>query len=169
MTDYRVGPSPDLVAFMNTDLRIKRGGIKYPKPKEDSVKRTTREDLLKEKKAAEALLESVEARIADIDAALEKAKIAEPGYGHDRFSLQVKFARNGTVYEFLLLRSNGRWFTTGSGSEVKVFMNWDAFLAWINKPEIVWHSDLQRLKLDTCAWSLSRGELIVNDQGEPPF
>jgi hypothetical protein len=134
------------------------------------VMKPSRSELLKAKANAEALLGQLEEQIQEIDEALEVAYPAEPGPNHDRFSVLVQFGGpRSKKYEFLLLRSGGKWFTTGTGNDTKVFESWTALLDWLDGPDVRWHSDLQRLKVDMTAWDLRRGELVFNDKGEAPF
>lgn len=130
----------------------------------------SRNELLKAKATAKALLGQLEEELEEIEEKLAVAYPAEPGQGHDRFRVLVQFGGpRSKKYEFLLLRSMGKWFTTGTADENKVFPSWAALLDWLDGPDVRWHSDLQRLKLDAVAWHLRTGELIGNDEGESPF
>jgi len=157
------------------DLLIpRRGGMRYPaRQKENTMAapmgRTARAALENEKTNALELIAKLQARVGDLDEKLAEAYPAEPGPGHDRFSVKVKFEDYGKEYEFLLLRNAGRWFTTGTSKQTQVFRNWAALVDWLQGQDVFWHSDLQRLKLDNVAWNLGSGELAFNDLGEDPF
>lgn len=193
---YYVGPSPALVKALAADLKVTRGpSVIYPAPTErtqameesrsytmDEVRannakargrgalKENRAALMEKRRLAELLLDQIEEEIYDINERLEKAKPAEPGPGHDRFSVLVKFGGpRSKEYEFLLLRSGGKWFTTGTSVQAKVFESWDALVDWLEGSDVKWHSDLQRLTLSSEAWSLQTGALIVNGNGEAPF
>jgi hypothetical protein len=130
----------------------------------------SRSELLKAKANAEALLGQLEEEIQEIDEALDAARPAEPSAGHDRFSVMVQFGGpRSKKYEFLLLRAGGKWYTTGATENCAAFEDWTALMEWLEGPDVRWHSDLQRLALANEAWSLSRGELIHNGNGEAPF
>ena len=191
---YWAGPFDRFV----TDIQrgsVQRGGIKYPTPTEriqameesrsytiDEVRannakarskgalKESRATLIEKRRLAELLLDQIEEEICEIDERLEKAKPAEPGPGHDRFSLLVQYGGpKSQKYEFLLLRKGKTWYTTGAGVDAKVFQSWDAVVDWIEGPNIKWHSDLQRLTLSSEAWSLESGTLVSNGNGEAPF
>jgi hypothetical protein len=130
----------------------------------------SRGDLLKAQATAQALLGQLEEELQEIEEALEVAYPAEPGPGHNRFSVLVQYGGpRSKKYEFLLLRCGGKWFTTGASEDSAAFENWNALLDWLDGPDVKWHSDLQRLKLDVVAWDLRKGELVGNNEGEAPF
>lgn len=195
---YWVGPhplDPGLRTLLEAQITCQRGGIKYPTPTEriqameesrsytiDEVRannakarskgalKESRATLIEKRRLAELLLDQIEEEIYEIDERLEKAKPAEPGPGHDRFSLLVQYGGpKSQKYEFLLLRKGKTWYTTGAGVDAKVFQSWDAVVDWIEGPNIKWHSDLQRLTLSSEAWSLESGTLVSNGNGEAPF
>ena len=63
--------------------------------------------------------------------------------GGDRFTVSLQYVQDGVVYEYLVLRKNGRWYTTGLNDSS--FASWEKFIDWLERPEVYWHSSLSRL------------------------
>lgn len=62
-----------------------------------------------------------------------------------RFTVSLKFTPNGPVYEYLVLRSNDRWYTTGTVDSY--FGSWKEFIDWLQRPEVYWHSSFSPLRI----------------------
>jgi hypothetical protein len=168
-----------------------RGGMKYPARKEEPVAARTYTNAERRKNAQEARKRNeVKATTADIRAELESldglaaklverrmqleqalatSKPTEPGPGHDRYSVQVQFAPRGKKYEFLLLRSGYRWYTTGTSEKTAVFYSWDQLVDWLTGPDVHWYSELRVLTKSGLAYSFGMGKVVDIDGGEPPF
>jgi len=65
------------------------------------------------------------------------------GTGNVRLTVSVQFTENGRVYEYLVLRTNGRWYITGLKDSS--FASWEEFIDWLERPDVYWHGSLSRL------------------------
>jgi hypothetical protein len=113
--------------------------------------KTTVEDL---RRTANELL----ARAAEIEREEKKNHPPEPPReAGNYFRVIVMFPRNRKTYTYLLLRTEhgGRWFTTGTHDDQKVFADWDAFMEWLNGPDVASHSNIVRLEDPTKTWGLA--------------
>jgi hypothetical protein len=130
----------------------------------------TPEQIQRELTLNQELAASLADRQEELLAELDKAKAApgEPRQS-DRYSVEVKFASHGKKYEFLLLRSpDGAWYTTGTGAQVKRLRDWAALVAWLQGPDVHWHSDLRVLTKSAQVYSLQQG-WGMDDGGDAPF
>lgn len=151
-------------------ITARRGGIKYPTSKGTPVATTPKKLTPKQKvRKLEAELDSnltLQQTLAQeegrLRADIRKYDIPdEPPARHDMFRVAVQFSARGPQYSYLLTRSGGRWFTTGTKEEHKVFPSWAALCEWLNGT--YWHSRLDVLGVDLeRAYPTERTD-------EPPF
>lgn len=66
--------------------------------------------------------------------------------GGDRFVISIQYTENGNAYQYLVLRTYGRWYTTAVSDSS--FASWETFVDWLERPEVHWHSSLDRLRPD---------------------
>jgi hypothetical protein len=149
---YRVGPSPELVAAGPGGLRgplAVRGGIKYPTPTPEENTMTERtpemeeiDHLLDLRKRLDDRVRELRTKIHNITYPPAPAKSIG-----DRFKVLVQFEQGGTKYEFLLLRTDKGWYTTGKTEDGGYFGTWKDLIDFLRGPDIYWHSPIQRLQV----------------------
>lgn len=77
------------------------------------------------------------------------------------FRVEVQFTARGMTYTYLLTRSGGRWYTTGTAEDQKMFKSWEALCAWLNST--YWHGNLDQLEVkESRRWP-------TEHTTEPPF
>lgn len=119
--------------------RIQRGGIKYPTPKGNAMPgKITKENsealaiaAAAKRIAGEQLIE--EANELDKRAALIRRP--EPRGDWNRWVIDVRFAKGGMLYTYLVLRAGRRYYTTGTGDD-RCFSSWKAFVAWLDEKTV---------------------------------
>lgn len=132
-------------------ITARRGGIKYPTQKENTV--TTPRDPEAELKVLNELRDELNARAAKLRKEI-RDRVPEPGPESDAFAIDVKFSTRGKPYRFLLLRTPGGWYTTGRAPENSFFPTWAALVAWLEGPDVAWHSALISLSMhQIVAWN----------------
>lgn len=114
-----------------------RGGIKYPS-KGTPVAQSPTQKLaaLKNKQ------ENLAAEIANLERLLIRKA---PPVEQAAWTIDVRFTSGGQLYNYLILRHNGVFYTTGTGSDGK-FFSWTQVLAWLDT--MASHSALLPLKVD---------------------
>lgn len=113
----------DLPAFT-----VERGGIKYPTP--TKLKGTTMAQSVTQKLAA---LREQQLGLARQIAALEKAiKRPAPPAEQNAWTVDVRFNRDGKLYNYLILRVNGMYYTTGTNVQDSHFRTWADLLEWLD-------------------------------------
>lgn len=124
---------------------ISRGGIKYPlsaeaqrrQSKENTVttpRQCKQEELdrLKAKRTRlEAKMDKTEIQIDTLSAELKRLERPAPPLEQYQWRIQVRYQPDGKSYTYLVLRSAGMFFTTGSGAVGK-FNSWEDFLGWLD-------------------------------------
>lgn len=95
----------------------------------------TEQKILDNIAAARRVLEAAEADLRRIRDAKRLPVLPAPELG-DRFSMVVRFPGQSKTYEFLLIRVNGFWYTTGTTNETKRFNSWEALVKWVRKETI---------------------------------
>lgn len=88
------------------------------------------------------------AEAADLERQAKRENPAEPQRNAgNNFKVNVRFVLRGKLYSYLLLRTGlgGRWYTTGTHDDQKVFENWEALVAWLRGPDIAQHGAVIRL------------------------
>lgn len=112
-----------------------------------SAKSAEMERLLKNLAFSENRVMKVAEEIRELAAKEAKQYQPEPSrINGDRFVVSIQYAENGTVYQYLVLRNNGRWYTTAVSDSS--FASWEKFIDWLERPEVYWHSSLSRLRPD---------------------
>lgn len=80
------------------------------------------------------------------DQEARERQAAPPEPEHSLFRISVQFNPGGVKYEYLVVRSGRRYYTTGSQANQKVFQNWQAFTTWL-RTETYWHSGMEPLEV----------------------
>lgn len=148
-----------------------RGGIKYPTPTKEThmPERMTKSQIEHELRVNDELIKQLRVRRQDLQRQAATAIPAEPPSNCTMFSVDVQFKFRGKRYQFLVLRSGSKYFTTGSGPEHKKFENWAALCAWLEGPDVYTHSDLEVLKSGGTAVSFESGGLVTLSPDPVPF
>jgi hypothetical protein len=173
--------------------RIQRGGIKYPKPPSvlDGVseearrfivhnwnipgrntmpERLTKAQIAHELKLNTELINTLHRSRAFLQKQMATALPAEPPSNCTMFTVSVRFKMRGTRYQFLILRSGKKYFTTGTKAEHAKFDSWQALCEWLEGPDVYDHSDIEVLKGAGQQVSFDTGTLVAEGTiGEPPF
>ena len=139
---------PDEHGFAHTSIgyvpiTARRGGIKYhmsTKQKEALMAQTFDQKLA----ALRNKQENLAAEIANLERTV-KARRTPPPSDQAAWTIDVRFTPGGQLYNYLILRHNGVFYTTGTGSDGK-FFSWAQLLAWLD--EMASHSALLPLKVD---------------------
>jgi hypothetical protein len=82
-----------------------------------------------------------------IDREIAASRRPEPRPDVNRWAIDVRFQPRGKLYEFLVLRANGRYYTTGTTLASSVHESWAAFLQWLDE-ETAGHSAMIPLVSD---------------------
>jgi hypothetical protein len=118
---------------------VPRGGIKYPKKEALMPNLTSQLRTLKNKQ------DNLAAEIADLERKIKASRPGPPPSNQYAWSIDVRFTRDGKLYNYLILRHAGMYYTTGTGAD-KRFMTWDAFLDWLGTLD--GHSVMAPLRVD---------------------
>ena len=100
---------------------------------------------------------------------LATALPAEPPSSNTMFTVSVRFAMRGKRYQFLILRSGGRYWTTGSGAEHKRFDSWEQLCQWLEGPSVYDHTNIEILKGAGRVVSFDTGTIVDEDKQQAPF
>lgn len=103
-------------------ISVRRGGIQYPK-------RTTMPSLNHQLTALENKQENLAAEIANLKRKIKAQRTAPPAVQH-AWTIDVRFERDGKLYNFLILRVNGMFYTTGV--QDSYFRTWTGLLEWLD-------------------------------------
>lgn len=106
-----------------------------------------------EQDSAEMLAEMLEMRQRLDEQIIKMQKIirkqrypkAPPVSAGNMFGVNVKFNPNGKMYKFLILRTPGGWYTTGTTPDTLRFDSWAALIDWLRGPDVHWHGALFQL------------------------
>lgn len=96
---------------------------------------TTEQQVLENIAAARRVLENAERDLKAIRDAKQLPKAPDSSYGN-RFTMTVRFPGNSKQYEFLLIRVNGIWYTTGTTRDSMVFASWQALVKWVRSETV---------------------------------
>jgi hypothetical protein len=92
-----------------------------------------------------ALRSQLDERVKELKDRAEKRQYPDPpkiDYPNgDSFSVDLQYKAGGKVYRFVLLRVEGRWYSTGS----ERFETWKEVIDWLRGPDVYWHSAFYRL------------------------
>lgn len=91
--------------------------------------RTVQQELSATNKEIEGLIAKRDRLLREIT---ERRNRPAPPSDQSRWAIDVRFSRGGGLYEFLILRANGKFYTTGASAETAVFHSWEAFLRWLD-------------------------------------
>jgi hypothetical protein len=119
------------------DFDYAQGRTFHPDPWGGGLKPTTKRkepamkgkgNLEKELAQIEVLLPTLVERRDEIKRMLANAF---PSPTNDRISVRVRFG-GSTIYEYLMLRTpGGKWYTTGTTADTKVFGGWQQVQRWL--------------------------------------
>jgi hypothetical protein len=115
------------------------------------------------------LMKALRARRHDLQKQAASALPAEPPSSCTMFAVSVMFKMRGQRYTFLILRSGGRYWTTGTKEGQMVFSSWDALCEWLEGPDVYDHSDIEVLKGAGMQVSFDTGTLVSEDTKQAPF
>jgi hypothetical protein len=119
-------PIPGFHPKYGLPLTAPRGGIKYPSPKGNTMPSLNNQlTALKNKQ------ENLAAEIANLERKIKASRPAPPPLTQSAWTIDVRFNPNGGLYNYLILRHNGIYYTTGTGSDGK-FLNWASVLEWLD-------------------------------------
>lgn len=151
-------------------IQAVRGGIQYPKPKGPTMpERLTKAQIEHELRLNDQLLKELRSRRQDLQRQAQTALPAEPP-NYTMFTVSVRFKMRGQRYQFLILRSGKKYFTTGTKVEHRMFDSWEKLCEWLEGPDVYDHSDLEILQSSGKAVSFTSGAIERMDPiGEPPF
>ena len=176
MTDYYPDGilQPDLSWMLEglaQGFRCDRGGIKYPTPKKEThmPERQTKAQIQQELELNRNLIQQLRERQEDLLAAQKVALPAEPPSSNTMFTVSVRFTMRGKRYQFLILRSGGRYWTTGSGAEHKRFDSWEQLCQWLEGPSVYDHTNIEILKGAGRVVSFDTGTIVDEDKQQVPF
>lgn len=151
-----------------------RGGIKYPTPIKEThmpEPRMTKSQIANELRLNAELQETLRKRRVQLQKQARQAIPAEPQDPFVMFSVSVKFKMHGPSYHFLILKSGGHYWTTGTKKDQQVFSSWETLCEWLEGPEVYSHSDLVILKSAGKVVSFTSGAIERVDPSDlkPPF
>ena len=150
--DYRVGPNESDLArladehgFAHTSIgyvpiTAPRGGIKYP-----TSKGTTMPSLNHQLTALKNKQANLAAEIANLERKVKASRATPPPADQNTWTIDVRFNPNGGLYNYLILRHGGVFYTTGTGTDGK-FFTWGSLLDWLDG--MASHSALLPLRVD---------------------
>ncbi|UOK18393.1 hypothetical protein SEA_BRUHMOMENT_77 [Arthrobacter phage BruhMoment] len=147
---YGDGPFEQFVSDVRRGS-VKRGGIKYPTPTERTHTMTETPETEVDLNDLPTLL-SMRAQLDTLirekqDQAKRRSIPPAPPMGAGgKFTVRVRYQPRGTIYQYLIYRApDGKgWYSTGQGED-GYFSTWKDFVQWLRRPEVYWHSALQRL------------------------
>lgn len=162
--------SPELHPRYGLPIQAVRGGIKYPTPKGPTMpERLTKAQIAHELEVNTGLMSALRTRRNQLKKQMQTALPAEPP-NHTMFTVSVRFKMRGQRYQFLILKSAGHYWTTGTKKDQQVFSSWEALCEWLEGPDVYDHSDLEILQSSGKAVSFTSGAIERMDPaGEPPF
>lgn len=138
--DYRVDSPPRGMAYTSIGLvpiTAVRGGIKYPKG--SPVAKTLNQQLATLRQEQLALAQ----RINVIERKVKARRTPPPG-DQNAWTIDVRFEQDGKLYNYLILRTNGMYYTTGV--QDSFFRTWAGLLEWLDAT--AGHSALLPLRVD---------------------
>lgn len=130
-TPYGIPMVADEHGFAHTSIgyvpiTARRGGIQYPKPKGNTVAKTLNQQLaaLKETQA------TLGYQIEELERKVRTQRKAPPA-DQSAWAIDVRFTPGGTLYSYLILRTNGMYYTTGNRDNA-FFRTWTGLLEWLD-------------------------------------
>jgi hypothetical protein len=171
MVDYDLNSGYAKTSMGYLPITAPRGGIKYPKPKGHTMpERLTKAQIEQELRVNDELINTLRRSRAFLQKQLATALPAEPPSNCTMFTVSVRFKMRGKRYQFLILRSGGRYWTTGTGADHKRFESWQKLCEWLESPDVYDHSDIEVLKGSGQQVSFDTGTLVSERTiVEPPF
>lgn len=153
MTEYPLGPrgifrTPGGTVLADTSIgrlpiTAPRGGIKYPTPVK--LKGTAMPSLNHQLTALKNKQANLAAEIANLERKVKASRATPPPADQNAWTIDVRFNPNGGLYNYLILRHNGVFYTTGTGTDGK-FFTWGSLLDWLDG--MASHSALLPLRVD---------------------
>jgi hypothetical protein len=116
-----------------------RGDIKY------HAKGTNMPSLNHQLTALENKQTNLAAEIANLKRRIKNSRPAAPPLDQHAWTIDVRFSPGGSLYNYLILRHSGMFYTTGTGDDGK-FMTWGSLLDWLGG--MASHSALLPLQID---------------------
>lgn len=163
--------NPELNFVRAHPFTVQRGGIKYPTPTKEThmPERQTKAQIAHELKLNEGLLSSLMERRNQLKRDLQTAFPAEPP-SYTMFTVSVRFKMRGSRYQFLILRSGKKYFTTGTKIEHRMFDSWEQLCEWLEGPDVYEHSNIEILQGAKKVVSFESGRIENEDPaGQAPF
>jgi len=132
------------------------------------TERMTKAQIDHELRVNAQLMETLRGRRADL---IEQARTAIPAEppNHTMFTVGVRFKMRGARYQFLILRSGRKYFTTGTKEGQMKFDSWADLIGWLEGPEVYDHTDIEILRSAGIGVSFDTGAIERLDKSEPPF
>lgn len=132
--------------------------------------RLTKAQIAHELRTNNELMNALRYRRGQLQQMAKKALPAEPPSSCTMFTVSARFTMRGKRYQFLILRSGGHYWTTGTRQDQQVFSSWETLCEWLEGPDVYDHSDIEVLKGAGMQVSFDTGELVSEDTaGLPPF
>lgn len=152
-------------------LTAPRGGIKYPTPTKEThmPERQTKAQIDQELQLNRTLIEKLRERQVELLAQQKVALPAEPPSSCTMFTVSVRFKMRGRRYQFLILRSGGRYWTTGTSPGHKRFDSWEKLCNWLEGPEVYDHTNIEILTGSGQVVDFNTGTIVSEDNQTPPY
>jgi hypothetical protein len=104
-----------------------RGGMKYPQPtKGTPMAKTLNQELATLKADRDNLSHKI-----DVLERKVKARRTPPPSDQNMWTIDARFTPEGKLYNYLILRANGAFYTTGNGADA-TFFSWASLLRWLD-------------------------------------
>jgi hypothetical protein len=142
-----------------------------PKPKNEThmPERQTKAQLEHELNLNRQLIQQLRERQQELLAKQKVALPAEPPSSYTMFTVSVRFNMRGRHYTFLILRSGGKYWTTGSGAEHKRFDSWEQLCQWLEGPKVYSHTNIEMLTGSGQVVDFNTGTIVAEDNQTPPY
>ena len=162
--------SPELAFVRAHPFTVQRGGIKYPTPTKEThmPERLTKAQIEHELRLNTELINTLQRSKVFLQKQLATALPAEPPSSNTMFTVSVRFAMRGKRYQFLILRTERGYYTTGKDSH-GYFPDWRALCQWLEGPDVYSHTALEILKSSGKGLSFETGRIENLDTGQAPF
>lgn len=163
-----------------TDQWLPAGDPRLPKPKRSNgwnqvntrqkattmPKRLTKAQIDHELRVNDQLIKELRNRRQDLQRQAQTALPAEPP-NCTMFKVRVQFKRGGRLYEYLILKSGGHYWTTGTKQDQQVFSSWETLCEWLEGPDVYSHSDIHILQNTGRVVSFTSGSIESTDEQAP--
>lgn len=146
-------------------------GIMHPPTKKEThmPERQTKAQIQHELEMNRSLIQQLRERQQDLLRAQKVALPAEPPSSYTMFTVSLRFKMRGQRYQFLILRSAGHYFTTGTKKDQQVFSSWDSLCEWLEGPEVYDHTNIEILTGSGQVVDFNTGTIVAEDNQTPPY